>query len=216
MQRLHFGAIKRVLCLGAHADDIEIGAGGTILTLLAARGDIEVHWVVFSALGARAAEARESASRFLDGCDAPQIDLFDFRDGFFPYIGGQIKERFEELKALSSPDLIFTHQRDDLHQDHRLIAELTWNTYRDHAILEYEIPKYDGGLRTPNVFVELEDAVFDRKVRYLMDVFATQRSRRWFRQETFEAAARLRGLECNAPHGLAEGFYGRKIVVSGT
>ena len=214
MQQLRFDAIKKVLCLGAHADDIEIGAGGTVLTLLGARSDVEIHWVVFSACGERRAEASESANRFLDGCHKRRVDLLEFRDGFFPYEGGKIKEQFEELKRAGPPDLILTHQRDDLHQDHRLVSELTWNTYRDHMILEYEIPKYDGGLGSPNVFVEMDDAVFGRKVQSLMEVFETQRSRRWFTPQTFEALARLRGLECNARSGMAEAFYGRKIPLS--
>lgn len=208
---LSFRDVRRVLCLGAHSDDIEIGAGGTILTLVAARPDIEIHWVVFSAQGARATEARDSAERFLAGCRNRRIDLLEFRDGFFPHVGTAVKEAFEALKAAPRPDVILTHHRRDLHQDHRLLGELTWNTFRDHAILEYEIPKYDGGLESPNLFVEIGEAVFRNKVQILMDVFASQRARRWFNPPNFEAIARLRGLESNAASGLAEGFHATKL-----
>jgi|SRR5690606_2730712 len=207
MRALRIDGLRQVLCLGAHSDDIEIGAGGTVLTLLAAQPDVEIHWVVFSATGARADEARESAKRFLHGCERAHVTTFDFRDGFFPYFGAQVKEQFEALKSTCSPDLILTHHRADLHQDHRLIGELTWNTFRDHLILEYEIPKYDGGLPPPNFYVTLDSDTVRRKIDILMDVFATQRSKRWFVRENFEALLRLRGLESNAEHGFAEGFH---------
>ena len=203
-----------MLCLGAHADDIEIGAGGALLEMQAARPDIKVHWVVFSAHGGRADEARRSADRFLSGCQDYLVDVFDFRDGYLPHPGSDVKDCFEELKTRTNPDLVVTHDRDDLHQDHRFVSELTWNTFRSHLILEYEIPKYDGGLRSPNVFVELRRAVLDRKIEILMDVFASQRERRWFAPETFEAIARLRGLESRVPSALAEGFHCRKAVCS--
>lgn len=206
--------IERILCIGAHSDDIEIGAGGAILKLLAERPDVEVRWVVLSANGDRGAEARSSASQFLASCRAVQVELHDFRDGYFPYVGAEIKDCFEELKKGPKPDLIFTHCREDLHQDHRLISELTWNTFRDHLIAEYEIPKYDGGLLSPNVFVTFEETVLERKIDILLSVFESQRRRRWFSADNFRGLARLRGLECNAQSGLAEGFHCRKLTLA--
>jgi LmbE family N-acetylglucosaminyl deacetylase len=211
MHGLATNGIERVLCIGAHSDDIEIGAGGTVMSLLAANPKLEVRWVVFGARGKRANEARASAAQFLAGCKNARIDLFEFRDGFMPYIGTEVKERFETLKDAPAPDLILTHHREDLHQDHRLLAELTWNTFRDHWVLEYEVPKYDGGLTSPNVFVALTDAIAQRKIEILMSVFASQHSRRWFNPENFEALLRLRGLESNSESGLAEGFHCAKL-----
>ena len=206
-------AVSHVLCLGAHSDDIEIGCGGTILTLLEAVQPLAVTWVVFSATGARAEEARQSADTFLAGGAGRDVVLYDFRDGYFPYTGGAIKDRFEELKARVSPDLVFTHHRHDLHQDHRLLSELTRNTFRDHAILEYEIPKYDGDMGQPNVFVPLEAATCRRKVDLLLANFGTQRSKRWFTDDLFHAHLRLRGMECNSPSTFAEAFHGHKVVL---
>jgi LmbE family N-acetylglucosaminyl deacetylase len=203
-----------VLCLGAHGDDIEIGCGGTVLKLLAERPRVSVHWVVLSAHGARAREVRRSAGRVLRRAAASHIRVERFRDGFLPYEGAAVKNVFEELKAVVSPDLVFTHYRDDAHQDHRLISELTWNTFRDHCILEYEVPKYDGDLGHPNVFVPLTDRLRRQKVRLLMSAFPTQRPKRWFSEATFDAMMRLRGIECAAASGYAEAFYGRKIVVA--
>jgi LmbE family N-acetylglucosaminyl deacetylase len=202
-----------ILCLGAHADDIEIGCGGTILRLLAERPRTSVHWVVASAHGARAREARRSAARMLRGAASREIRVEAFRDGFLPYDGGRVKEMFEELKQRVMPDLIFTHRSDDAHQDHRLISELTWNTYRDHWILEYEIPKYDGDLGHPNVFVSLPPAIRRKKVRLLLSAFPSQRRRRWFTAATFEGLMRVRGVECAAPDGFAEAFHGRKMIL---
>ena len=200
-----------VLCLGAHSDDIEIGCGGTILRLAQQYPHCVFHWVVFSADGVRAQEAQRAATLFAGAALKGPL-LKDFRDGFMPFLGGEVKEVFEELKKVS-PDLIFTHNRDDAHQDHRLLAELTWNTFRDHLILEYEIPKYDGDLGRPGVFVPLDSELCERKVQYLMDTFASQRSKRWFQSDTFFSILRLRGIECNAPSGYAEGFYTRKLVL---
>lgn len=214
MRAFRLDCVKRVLCLGAHADDIEIGAGGTILNLLTERSDVAVHWVVFSGSDERADEARRSAERFLRDCDDVRVDVFGFRDGYFPYVGAEIKDQFEALKKSPSPDLILTHHGEDRHQDHRLISELTWNTFRDQIILEYEIPKFDAGLGSPNVFMELSRTTFQRKLDILMEVFSTQRSRRWFNVENFEALARLRGLESNANTGLAEGFHCKKSCIS--
>jgi LmbE family N-acetylglucosaminyl deacetylase len=202
-----------VLCLGAHPDDIEIGCGGTVLRLLAERARVTVHWVVFSAAGAREREARRSAVRFTRDAAARHVRIENFRDGFLPYEGGAVKDVFEELKASVEPDLVFTHCRDDAHQDHRLISALTWNTFRRHGILEYEIPKYDGDLGAPNVFVPLPAGIRRQKVRGLMAGFPSQRRKRWFTETTFNGLMRLRGIESGAAEGYAEAFYGRKVVL---
>ena len=202
-----------VLCLGCHSDDIEIGCGGTILRLREQYPGCVFHWVVFSAAGVREAEARRAAELFAGENRREPAILKQFPDGLMPSAGGEIKAVFEELKKTISPDLIFTHNRKDAHQDHRLIAELTWQTFRNHLILEYEIPKYDGDLGQPTVFVPLEDAVCQKKVRYIVETFQSQHSKRWFEESTFLALMRLRGMECNAPSGYAEAFYGRKIVL---
>lgn len=202
--------ISRVLCLGAHADDLEIGCSGTLLTLVADRR-IEVTWVVFSASEERGREARESAHALLASVEKKEILVKEFRDGFFPYEGARVKETFEELKTRVAPDVIFTHHRHDLHQDHRVIADLTWNTFRDDLILEYEVPKYDGDLGAPNVFVPLAESVWRRKIAHILASFPSQSDRRWFTEDVFVALLRLRGLECNSPSHHAEAFYGRKL-----
>ena len=201
----------RVLCLGAHSDDIEIGCGGFLLDLIK-RHRVDVHWVVFSANDARQQEAIRSANLFLRGARRKRVLVEQFRDGFFPY-ESQIKELFERLKVAVSPDLVLTHYRDDRHQDHRVVSDLTWNTFRDHWILEYEIPKYDGDLGSPNCFAPLTRSTCARKVKYLNAVFGTQRGKHWFASETFWGLMRLRGMECRAPGGYAEAFYGRKVVL---
>ena len=203
----------RVLAVGCHADDIEIGCGGTILHLIETLPSVEVWWVVLSARGERAEEVHRSASAFLDGAAARRIIVHEFRDGFFPYDGGEIKDVFEDLKPQISPDLIFTHNRKDLHQDHRVAAELTWNTFRNHLILEYEVPKYDGDFGSPNVFFHLSEEISNRKVENLLAFFATQRDRRWFTEDLFLSALRIRGMESNSPTRYAEAFYGRKVVL---
>jgi LmbE family N-acetylglucosaminyl deacetylase len=203
----------QVLCLGCHSDDIEIGCGGTILRLAMEHPNWVFHWVVFSAIGPRAAEAREGAVRFLDPHRLKGPVLHTFQDGFMPFAGAEIKAEFEALKKTISPDLIFTHNRDDAHQDHRLIAELTWNTFRNHFVLEYEIPKYDGDMGRPGVFVALSSEVSKKKVRLIMDTFQSQHGKNWFQPETFQSLMRLRGMECNAPSGYAEAFYCRKLVI---
>ena len=205
------GALK-VLCLGSHSDDIEIGCGGTILRLAEQHSHCEFHWVVFSATSDRELEARQGAERFVGSHRLRGLHLQAFQDGFFPFSGADVKRVFENLKAVS-PDVIFTHSRTDAHQDHRLIAELSWNTFRDHLILEYEIPKYDGDMGQPNVFVPLESDLIAKKVRLLMEVFRSQQSRQWFEEQTFLSLARLRGMECNAPSGYAEAFFCRKVVL---
>jgi LmbE family N-acetylglucosaminyl deacetylase len=203
----------RVLAMGCHADDIEIGCGGTILHLIESLPSVEVWWVVLSARDARAEEVHRSAEAFLDGAAGRHIIVSEFRDGFFPYDGGAIKDFFEDLKPQISPDLIFTHNRKDLHQDHRVASELTWNTFRNHLILEYEVPKYDGDFGTPNVFFHLSEAIAKRKVENLLEFFQTQRDRRWFTEDLFLSALRIRGMESNSPTRYAEGFYGRKVVL---
>jgi LmbE family N-acetylglucosaminyl deacetylase len=201
-----------ILCLGSHSDDIEIGCGGAILRLIEQYPASVLHWVVFSAIGIREEEARRAAELFA-GCRLKSRSLNTFQDGFMPYFGAEVKTVFErDLKKLS-PDLIFTHNHRDAHQDHRLIAELTWNTFRDHFILEYEIPKYDGDLGRPSVFVPLESEMCEKKVRLLLEAFPSQRGKRWFQPETFLSLMRLRGMECNAPSGYAEAFYCRKLVL---
>jgi len=200
----------RVLCLGAHSDDIEIGCGGTLLRLLGEYSKVEVHWIVFSAKGARRREALNSAGLFLKQAKAKHVVVRSYRDGFFPYQGAKIKGEFERLKA-TTPDLIFTHYRRDLHQDHRLINELTWNTFRNHLVLEYEIPKYDGDLGSPNLFFPLEESTCRQKAEYLDRAFLTQRKKHWFRDGTFLALMRLRGVEACSPTRFAEAFYGRKV-----
>ena len=201
-----------ILCLGSHSDDIEIGCGGTILRLREQYPSCTFHWMVFSAIGVREAEARRAATLF-GAPNALTTELKAFPDGFMPYVGTEVKTVFEKLKQTVSPDLVFTHNRYDAHQDHRLISELTWNTFRDHLILEYEIPKYDGDLGQPAFFVPLSSELCTKKVDYLMEAFQSQRCRRWFREDTFLSLMRLRGMECNAPSGYAEAFYCRKIVI---
>ena len=202
----------KILCLGAHADDIEIGCGGTVLQLAERHPGCIFYWIVFSADGVRAEEARRSAASFAKSATIKGPEIKAFQDGFMPYAGNKIKSTFEELKAIS-PDLIFTHNRNDAHQDHRLLADLAWNTFRDHLILEYEIPKYDGDLGRPNVFVPLEEAFTREKVKYIMESFDSQRQKRWFEPETFFSIMRLRGMECNSPSGYAEAFYSRKLTL---
>jgi LmbE family N-acetylglucosaminyl deacetylase len=214
MHALSFsGGPGHILCLGAHSDDIEIGCGGALLTLLKRHPDTHVDWVVFSGNAARAAEARRSAAAWLRGV-SHSLSLFTFRDGFFPSEIGAIKEAFEALKAGPAPGLIFTHRREDAHQDHRTLAQLSWNTWRNHTILEYEIPKWDGDLRTPNVYVPVDRAHVKRKTTLLMRHFGTQRNKHWFAPETFEGLMRIRGLECASPSGYAEGFHGPKLVLA--
>jgi LmbE family N-acetylglucosaminyl deacetylase len=203
-----------ILCLGAHGDDIEIGCGGTILRLLKECPNLSVHWVVFSVASnpQRECEICGSADAFLQNAKK-KIVIKHFRDGFFPFVGTQAKEFFEQLKNEFDPDLIFTHYRDDLHQDHRLISSLTWNTFRDNLILEYEIPKYDGGLGSPNFFVPLSEKICKRKLEYLLKYFGTQKAKHWFTKDVFLSMLRIRGLECNSPSNYAEAFYSHKLVI---
>ncbi|NGZ95583.1 MAG: PIG-L domain-containing protein [Nitrospira sp. WS110] len=204
-----------VLCLGAHSDDIEIGCGGTLLRLLRDHPESTVVWVVFSARGRRKQEALKSANAILKHAGNTRVVTKVFRESFFPYHGEAIKECFENLKSIVSPDLIFTHYRDDLHQDHRVICDLTWNTFRRHQILEYEIPKYDGDLGRPNFYVPLTAEYAREKVDVLMQVFATQQVRPWFSEDTFFSLMRLRGVEANSSEKHAEAFYARKVILGG-
>lgn len=203
----------RLLCLGAHSDDLEIGCGGTVLRLITEVPDLEARWIVFSGSGHRGVEASNSAAALLEKVHQKEIDVKGFRDGYFPFQGAEIKDFFERVKGEFDPSLILTHYRHDAHQDHRLLAELTYNTFRDHLVLEYEIPKYDGDIGNPCVFVPLTTAQVSRKICVIREHFPSQRSRSWFTDETFLALARLRGIGCNAAEGLAEAFYARKIVL---
>lgn len=207
------GETLTVLCLGAHSDDIEIGCGGTILRLAREYGNVNVVWVVFGATHQRAHEARQSAELFLAQAQETTIIVKDFKDGFFPYSGGEIKECFEQLKQERAPDVIFTHYRQDRHQDHRVISDLTWNTFRNHLILEYEIPKYDGDLGNPNFYVRLDESICQTKVKYLIDNFQTQANKHWFTDDTFLSLLRLRGIESSVRTTYAEAFYCRKVTV---
>ena len=204
----------RVLAIGAHPDDIEIGCAGTILKLIEQGAVKELTWVVLSGEDGRAEEARRSAEALLDGVDRSEVVVCDFPDGFFPYEGKRIKDFFERLKVDLSPDVVLTHQRGDLHQDHRLSCELTWNTFRDHLILEYEVPKYDGDMSAPNAFVPLSERLGQRKIDHLMSHFGSQRSKRWFGEDVFSSLLRLRGMECNSPTSYAEAFFCRKAVLA--
>jgi LmbE family N-acetylglucosaminyl deacetylase len=201
-----------ILCLGAHCDDIEIGCGGTLLRLLAERPGSSVHWVVFSSSSERASEARASADEFLAGARDRKVEVNSFRERYFPYLP-ELKEYFDGLGRSVMPDVIFTHWEQDRHQDHRVVAELTANTFRDHPVLAYEIPKYDADLGRPNVFVSLDRATLDTKVSLLMDSFRSQRSKPWFTRDLFEGLARLRGVECASPTGYAEAFHASKLVL---
>lgn len=203
--------VKRVLCIGAHSDDIEIGCGGTVLHLIESSKKIEFYWLVLCSNPQRAREAQSSANTFLRGVRKKTIVVKSFRDGFLPYIGAPVKECFEELKSFA-PDVIFTHFRHDLHQDHRMVCELTWNTFRNHFILEYEIPKYDADLCQPNFFVPLSAATSRKKVQWLMRFFGTQRSKQWFSEDLFYGLMRLRSIEVATPTRYAEAFHCRKMV----
>ena len=208
------GSALRVLAIGAHPDDAEIGCGGTILKLVGEGAIAAICWVVLTGEGARAEEARTSAEAILEGAPETRIVQGRFRDGFLPYEGADVKAFFEDVKRDFSPDVILTHQRNDLHQDHRTACELTWNTFRDHLILEYEVPKYDGDLGRPNAFVPLEDHICRRKIDHLMTHFGTQVPKRWFKEDLFSGLMRLRGMECNSPTSFAEAFYCRKTVLA--
>jgi LmbE family N-acetylglucosaminyl deacetylase len=213
MALICFDKLKTVLCLGAHSDDIEIGCGGTILNLTRQYPGLAVWWVVFTADGPRQAEAEESARTFLRNAGKAQVIVKQFRNGYFPFEGALIKDFFETLKSRVNPDLVFTHFRNDRHQDHRVVSDLTWNTFRNHLVLEYEIPKYDGDLVPPNVYVPVSRDIGRRKIAGLMKYFQSQTNKHWFTEETFWALMRLRGLECASPTLYAEAFHSRKMTL---
>jgi LmbE family N-acetylglucosaminyl deacetylase len=212
MIELGFSSVKNILCLGAHSDDIEIGCGGTLLKLTRDHDGLNIWWIVFSAEGSRSREARSSAKAFLAGAARRKTVIKQFRGSFFPFQAERIKEYFEEIKAAFRPDLVFTHYRDDRHQDHRILSDLAWNTFRNHLILEYEIPKYDGDLGIPNLFVRLDEALCRKKVEYLCRFFQTQTNKHWFDEDTFLSLMRLRGMECASQTRYAEAFHCRKLV----
>jgi LmbE family N-acetylglucosaminyl deacetylase len=212
MLKLAFDRAPRsILFIGAHCDDIEIGCGGTILTLVEQFPQAHIDWVILSSSPVRSKEAEAAAKCFLQGAGSSHVHIRDFRNGYFPYVGGEIKDYFESLKRQINPDLIFTHHVDDRHQDHRTASELTWNTFRNHLILEYEIPKYDGGLGSPNLFVPASEKTANAKIAALMQYFPSEARKSWFTPETFHALLRLRGVESNSPTGFAEGFFCRKV-----
>lgn len=202
----------KILCLGAHSDDIEIGCGGTILRWLDEYPSAEVYWVVMGASGDRRNEAVQSANKFLAKARKKEIVVKEFRDGYLPYMGVEVKDFFEELKRKYVPDVILTHYRDDLHQDHRLVSQLTWNTFRNHLILEYEIVKYDGDLGVPNFFVTLPESIVWKKIQTILECFQSQKNKNWFTEDAFSSILRLRGIESNAPDKYAEAFYSRKMI----
>jgi LmbE family N-acetylglucosaminyl deacetylase len=210
--RLPEGTPLTVLCLGAHCDDIEIGCSGTLLALQQRHPGTRFEWVVFTREAGRDRETLRAAASLL-GDKGARVEVLDFRMSYLPYEGAKVKDGFEAIKARVQPDVIFTHRLEDRHQDHRHVAELTWNTWRNHLVLEYEITKYEGDLGHPNLYVPLEGAVAARKVDVLMDAFPSQHARSWFRREVFEGHMRLRGIECNAPSGSAEAFHARKFVI---
>lgn len=204
----------QILCLGSHSDDLEIGCGGTLSRLAAEHPDCVFHWVVFSALNARAEEARSAVNELLGPSRIATLRIAAFPDGFMPFVGADLKRMFEELRSSLNPDIIFTHYRHDAHQDHRMIADLTWNTFRNHLILEYEIPKYDGDMGQPNVYMPLPADSCELKVQLLLRAFRSQAEKPWFRRETFLGLMRLRGMECNASSGYAEAFHARKVALN--
>lgn len=203
----------KVLCLGAHCDDIEIGCAGTLMTLQERHPGSSFDWVVFTREDGRDAETRQASGMIHAGHAGATVEVLDFRMSYLPFEGAKVKDHFESIKRRIQPSVIFTHRLEDRHQDHRLIAELTWNTFRDHLILEYEIPKYEGDLGQPNLYVPLDAGIATRKLEMLMNCFPSQRSRAWFRKELFEAQLQLRGIECNAPSGRAEAFHARKTIL---
>jgi LmbE family N-acetylglucosaminyl deacetylase len=212
MINFNLSAAARILCVGSHADDIEIGCGGTLLKLARQNRELDVTWVVFSAEGARSSEARRSANLFLEGVSGKKIIVKNFKGSYFPYEGARIKTFFEQLKT-TQPHIVFTHYRHDRHQDHRVLSDLAWNTFRNHLILEYEIPKYDGDLGNPNVFVPLTEELCRRKAGLICQSFQTQSNKHWFTPDTFLSLMRLRGMECVSPTKYAEAFHCRKVTL---
>ena len=207
------GEPLKILVLGAHCDDIEIGCGGTILSIINNSPNVTIAWVVFTSNDKRKKEATIGAKLFTQNAQTLDLIIYDFKDGFLPYQGEVVKESFEALKKNLNPDLIFTHYRHDLHQDHRLVSELTWNTFRNHLILEYEIPKWDGDFGNPNSFVHLDETIGTKKIQYLQQAYNSQQTKAWFTDDLFWSIMRIRGMESNSPSRIAEAFYSRKIVL---
>ena len=204
-----------ILCLGAHCDDIEIGCGGTLLSMIENIPNVSFTWVVFTSTKERKVEATYGAEKFTQGAKNLDLRIYDLRDGFLPYAGQEVKEIFEDIKGtISSPDLVFTHYRNDLHQDHRKVNELTWNTFRNHLILEYEIPKWDGDLGVPNSFSPLPEDICNKKIMLLQEVYNSQSTKTWFTDDLFSSLLRLRGMECHSKSKFAEAFYVRKLELS--
>jgi LmbE family N-acetylglucosaminyl deacetylase len=201
-----------VLCIGAHCDDIEIGCGGTVLALQRRYPGCRVHWLILTSVPARRSEALAAARAFVKPACRGETLVCDFPDGMLPGHLVQVKERFEAFKALVDPELILTHHGLDRHQDHSLVSQVTWQTFREHMIWEYEIPKYDGDLVTPNMYVPVSATAAARKIRLIVKAFESQRGKSWFTAENLLAMMRLRGLECRSPSGFAEGFHCRKLV----
>jgi LmbE family N-acetylglucosaminyl deacetylase len=211
MANLHLQGVKKLLCVGAHSDDIEIGCGATVLRLIQEQPELQIYWLVLSAHGTRVREAKASAGAFLRGVHARQIRTMTYRESYFPDEWSRIKDTFERVKRSFEPDLVLTHYRDDRHQDHRVLSDLAWNTFRNHLVLEYEIPKYDGDLGLPNVYVPVLHELCERKVSLLLRHFRSQKDKHWFTADTFWALLRLRGIECASSARFAEAFYGRKL-----
>ena len=212
MQILDFKDKKiKILCLGAHPDDIEIGCGGSLLKLTSTY-DTEVNWVVFSASEERKNEAITSANKFLEKSNKKTIIIKDYKESFFPYEGEKIKKYFYEIQDYN-PDLIFTHFKMDGHQDHKTINELTWNTFRNNTILEYEIPKYDGDISNPNLYIILDKEQCRNKIKYINETFQTQQNKHWFNEQTFWSILTIRGVESRSATKYAEAFYANKIVI---
>lgn len=203
-----------ILAMGAHCDDIEIGCGGTMLSIIKDNPLVNIIWIVFSSTEKREIEATKSAKLFCKNAAKFDLKVLNFWDGFLPYHGEKLKNTFESLKGEIKPDLIFTHYRHDLHQDHRLISELTWNTFRNHLILEYEIPKWDGDIGAPNTFVHLDEATGLKKIKYLQQVYNSQKTKAWFTDDLFWSLMRMRGMESNSSSRIAEAFYSRKNVLN--
>lgn len=202
----------RILCLGAHCDDIEIGCGGTLLKLIDQYPIEQLKWIVFASNEVRKAEAVASAERFLEAVPNSEIIVLDYRDAFLSFSALEIKEYFESVKQSIDPDVVFTHYRDDRHQDHRLISDLSWNTFRSHFILEYEIPKYDGDLGIPNFFCRLSEEHTQKKADILLECFESQKNKHWFDRDTFLSLMRIRGMECAHAGRYAEAFHARKLA----
>jgi LmbE family N-acetylglucosaminyl deacetylase len=207
-------SISNVLCLGAHCDDIEIGAAGTVMELLSRNPDVHVDWIVFSSTPTRAPEARQCGDLVLAQARSRTIEVLEFEERYFPYNGSEIKRYFDKLAEACSPDIVFTHFLYDRHQDHRILCEITWNTFRDHLICEYEIPKYEGDLGRPSLFSPLSKGSVERKIQVITDTFQSQHGKSWFSADVFRATMRLRGIESNAPSGYAEAFHCRKMLIS--